>query len=306
VGETTIGLEELFHVYDAAMRLWADSCLAELAVWLDPSMAGLPREAFQKQPAQFAAPVVTADLLLTAGVGRLMHVEYETRPDDDLVRRMYDYRGRMMREFPGYRLTQHVLVLGSGWVRGYDDVKTFGFALDVRVRYVRDHEPWEFLSNPVLAPFAVLAQGSRSQREQSFAAAIRLLRDSDLPQRWVLLQVTEALARIRLDPLTIERIEKENGMSIQPLVEFYRDTEVGHRLQDLGRAEGREQGVELGREGVLLALLRSRFADGPQVREAARRLAEWEDEAAAVEAIIAASGPGSLLGAEPPRAAGSR
>jgi hypothetical protein len=96
--------------------------------------------------------------------------------------------------------------------------------------------------------------------------------------------------------LTIERIEKENGMNIQPLVDFYRDTEVGHRLQDLGR----EEGVELGREGVLLALLRSRFADGPQVRTAAHRLAEWDDEAAAIEAISAASGPGSLLTAEQP------
>jgi len=201
----------------------------------------------------------------------------------------------MMREYPGFRLSQHVLVLGNGQVRGYDDLPTFGFALDVRVIYLREHDPAEFLANPVLAPFAALGRGSPALREEALGAAIRLLRDSDHPQRWVLLQVTEALARIRLDPLTIERIEKENGMNIQPLVDFYRDTEVGHRLQDLGRDEG----VGLGREGVLLALLRSRFADGPQVREAAHRLAEW-DEAAAIEAISAASGPGSLLSAEQP------
>jgi hypothetical protein len=296
--EKEIGLDELHDVYDTAMRLWADACLAEMVRWLDPSVAELPEKAFQKKPTQFAVPLVTADLLVTAGPNRLMHVEYESGPDKDLVRRMYDYRGRMMREYPGYRLTQYVLVLGNGLVRGYDDLAAFGFALDVRVVYFREYDPAEFLSSPVLAPFAALGRGSPAAREEALGAAIRLLWGSDHPERRLLLQITKALARTHLDSVAIDRIEKENGMNIQPLVDFYRDTEVGQRLQDLGREEGRELGREQGREKVLLALLRSRFADGPQVRAAARRLAEWDDEAAAIEAITAASGPGSLLDAE--------
>ena len=269
MGETTLGLDELQQAYDTAMKLWADECLMEMAKWLDPSVAALPRSAFRKLPTVFAAPLVTADLLVAAGHRRLLHVEYESRPRDDLVRRMYDYRGRMMREFPGYRLTQHIVVLGTGVVRGYDDLDRFGFALDVRLVYLRDHDPAEFLADPIWAPFAALARGTRVEREQSLGAAIRLISNSEHPQRRVLLQVAEALARIRLPPLVIERIERESGMNIQPLVNMYLTTEVGHRIEDIGREKGLEQGREQGREEMLLALLRSRFGDGSELGAAA-------------------------------------
>src|SRR4051794_33583425 len=103
------------------MRWWADACLAELAGWLDPAGAKLPSTGFAKLPTSFTAPLVTADLLLSAGESRLMHVEYESSPKPDLVQRMYEYRGRIMREYPKRRLTQHLLILATGVVRGFDD-----------------------------------------------------------------------------------------------------------------------------------------------------------------------------------------
>jgi hypothetical protein len=122
------------------------------------------------------------------------------------------------------------------------------------------------------------------------------------------LQVAEALARIRLPPLVIERIERESGMSIEPLVNMYLTTEVGHRIEDIGREKGREQGLEQGleqgreqgREDVLLALLRTRFGDGSELGAVAHQLAQGNDEATVIEAILAASSPGSLLGPVPP------
>jgi hypothetical protein len=299
VTDATGGLDDLFHVYDAAMRLWAESSLPEVAAWLDPALTGVPASMFQKKPTAFAAPVVQADLLVQVGPQKLMHVEYESSPDKDLVRRMYDYRGRIMREYPGFRLTQYVIVLGTGTVEGYDDLERFGFLLDVRVVYLREHDPADFLKDPLLAPFAVLGRGSRKIRAQSLGAAMRLLRDSgDLRVR-VLLQVLDALAQIRLDRSTIERVRKESGLSIEPLVRFYKDTEVGLRLQDLGREKGREEGREEGRERSALALLRTRFGDSAQVRAAAQRFSHW-DEAAAVEAIVAAPDVDTLLSMDPP------
>jgi hypothetical protein len=84
-------------------------------------------------------------------------------------------------------------------------------------------------------------------------------------------------------------------MSIEPIVEFYRDTEVGHRLQDLGR----EQGLEQGREGMLLAMVRARFGNHSDVPAIVQRLAGWNDQAAAA-AITAAASPAELLRAQPP------
>ncbi|HST80958.1 MAG TPA: hypothetical protein VLL08_04345 [Kineosporiaceae bacterium] len=79
-------------------------------------------------------------------------------------------------------------------------------------------------------------------------------------------------------------------MSIEPMVDFYRDTEVGHRLQSIGREEGRE--------AVLLALLQSRFGDCSPVREVARRLADGDDQAAAVAAIMRSPDLLSLVSAQ--------
>jgi hypothetical protein len=272
------------------MRLWAEPSLPEVARWLDPTVAAVPIVAFQKLATRFAVPMMEADLLIKAGDDRLMHAEFQAFPDSGLVQRMYEYRGRIMQAYPGMRLDQYVLVLGSDTIASFDCLKTRGFALDVRVIYLREHDPAEFLADPLLAPFAVLARGSRAVREASLAAAFRVLAESRHPRRQVLLQVTEALARIRLDELTIKRIERENGMSIEPMVDFYRDTEVGHRLQSIGREEGRE--------AVLLALLQSRFGDCSPVREVARRLADGDDQAAAVAAIMRSPDLPSLVSAQ--------
>lgn len=277
--------------YDAAMRRWAEHNLPTLAGWLDPTVAGLAPTAYARQATAFTVPTIYADLLISAGKNRLMHVEYETSPRKDLATRMYNYRGRIMSLHPKAHLTQHVLVLGAGWVRGHDDLRN-GFILDVRVTYLREQDPADFLSDPVLAPLAVLARGTRKQRERYFAAALRLIRDSAHPWASELIQTAETLAHIRLDPNTIGRIRKENGMSIKPLVEHYRNTEVGHHLQRIGREEEKQE--------VLLALLHRRFGNQPEASSAIlQHLAGWT-VTDAMDAILDAPNIETLLTAKPP------
>jgi hypothetical protein len=281
---------EIDQPYDAAMRRWAERNLPPVAGWLDPTVAGLAPSAFVQRVATFAVPNVFADLLTTAGKNRLMHIEYETSPRKSLVPRMFNYRARIMTLYPKTRLTQHVIVLGNGRVRGHDDVSN-GFILDLRIVYLRDRDAAEFLQNPVMAPLAVLTRGRRERRERSFAAALRLIRDGGHPGAGELLQTAETLALIRLDRFTIDRIRKENGMSIQPLVDHYRDTEVGQHLRRLGREEEKT--------AMLLAMVQSRFGRQPDASAIAQRLTGWT-EREAVDAILAASSIESLLTAEPP------
>ncbi len=137
----------------------------------------------------------------------------------------------------------------------------------------------------------MLARGTRNRREQSFGAALRLIRDSGHPRTGELFQIAETLALIRLDPATIDRIRKKNGMSIQPLVDHYRDTEVGRHLQRLGREEEKQK--------MLLALLHSRFGDQSAASALVQRLATWP-ESAAIDAILSAPDIEELLTVEPP------
>jgi len=224
-----------------------------------------------------------------------MHVEYETSPRNGLVTRMFNYRGRIMEQHPKAYLTQHILVLGNGRIRGHDDVRN-GFILDLRIIYLRECDPADFLKDPVLAPLAVLARGRRKQRERSLAAALRLIRDSGHPQTAELMQTAETLALIRLDATTIDRIRREHGMSIQTLVDHYRNnTEVGQHIERICRQEGRQEE----RQETLLLLLHSRFGDSPHSAAIVGRLTEWT-KSAALDAILAAPDIETLLTAEPP------
>jgi hypothetical protein len=79
-----------------------------------------------------------------------------------------------------------------------------------------------------------------------------------------------ALATITLDPTTINLIGKETGMSIQSLVEFYRQTDVGQGIL--------EQGVQRGQVRLLAALIRDRFGDDDQIATIAGLLAQIPEE----------------------------
>jgi hypothetical protein len=223
-----------------------------------------------------------------------------------------------MKHYPDAQFTQYVIVLGNGLVRGHDDLERFGFALDLRVIYLRERDPAEFLTSPELAPLAVPARGSGAVREQSLAAAFRLLKNSSHPRVIDLRLSAEMLAGIRLDRPTIDRIARECGMDIsdiRPMVEYFRDTEWSQNLlreseakvrqqaleqgQQQGQQQGLEQGLERGRERMLVALLRTRFGDDAHVQEAAHHLASW-DEGAAIGAVTEAVDPQSLLTAQPP------
>ena len=302
MGDRDDGQRELHHRYDWAMRSWAESNLAGVASWLDPSLSGLPAEAFVKRPTAlrgsevFNGPLMHADLVVSVGSERLMHVEYETSPQPDFAQRMLEYRTRIMGEYPGVRLTQHVIVLGDGRAQGYDDVEAYGIALELHRVYLREHDPAEYLKDPLLALFAVLARGSRREREQSLGAAMRLLRDSGHPlaSRWY--ACAKTVAGIRLDGSTINRIEKESMMDLHPtVVDFFREQKCVQRMVE----EGKEQGKLLTRERFLLVLLRTRFGDCPDAEIAARRLVDWDEEAA-IAAITAAADVASLLSAQPP------
>ncbi len=64
---------------------------------------------------------------------------------------------------------------------GHDDYEANDFVLNLRPVYLREHDPTKYLSDPFLAPLATLARGSPEEREQSFAAALRLLARSEHP-----------------------------------------------------------------------------------------------------------------------------
>lgn len=216
----------------------------------------------------------------------------------DLVARLLIYRGLILREHPRKHVTQHVVVLGNGRLRGYDDLSGQGFALDLRVTYLREVSASVFLAEPGLAPLAALACGSNGERQLAFAAGLRLIHERGGQRSRELLEFAAVLATIRLDRHTINKIVKEIGMTVESIAAEFYDTEFGQELVRMGRVEGRNEARVEARVEMLTALLTERFGDHPDLPATARRLADWPG-GAAVHAVTSAT-TWEDIPAEPP------
>jgi hypothetical protein len=187
-------------IFDTAMRGVMEADPGAVCWLLGVQVEGSP----QVLPAVFPIGKLEVDLLLRVAVDQLVHVEYVRRVDADLVHRMLGYRSVISRDHPG-RLSQHVVVLGEGNVRGHEDPVGTGFWLDLNVIYLRDVEPGRLLEVPSLAPLAAMGRGSPTARAEAYAQSLRLVRKFGGSRAARLMQFTTVLATITLDsPIYLE------------------------------------------------------------------------------------------------------
>jgi hypothetical protein len=260
-------------VYDNAVRLLAAVDVAAMCRWLKLDVEGEPERLSESLPTH----AQNADLVVRIGPGRLAQVEFTRRPEPWFAERMIEYRSRIMTRERGCALSQHVVVLDRGraprFVRDGDE-----FAMRLHVTYLRDHEPVEFLTDPSLAPLAVLA------RSTGIAGHVHALREAldvlagvnDPRRREKLTGVASVLAAIHLDADTIERVTKESDMPIS-----LEGTVAGRSLEARGEARGRRT--------VIATLLRRRFGDDDRIPTVAERLASLPQELAVSTALEAAT-----------------
>lgn len=218
----------------------------------------------------FPTTTLATDLLLADGETHVVHIEYESRPRPVIIARMLIYRGMIMRDHPRCQVDQYVIVLGDTRVT---KVRGWPWSLPFRVIYLRELNAERFLTEPALAPLAVLAKGTPDQRRAAFTRALELIRSRGGDRVKELVDQASALATIRLDRPTINQIIEEAGMTVESIVEFYRETVIGQALKDAGRQEGREEGREEGLEAAMSALLTARFGDDVRIPSVASRLA---------------------------------
>jgi hypothetical protein len=280
-------------VYDAAMRGLMEGDPAAACRLLGVEVVGEPKVL----PSVFSASSLTVDLLLRVAPGRLVHVEYVRAATRDLVTRMLGYRWVVMRDHPDDLLSQHVVVLGEGRVRGHDDPARTGFWLDLNVVYLREVEAARLLADVSLAPLAALGRGSPSE---AYAQSLRVACERGGARAGRLIQFATTLATITMDPSIIWKFVGEVGMSVESIADLFvadlfRDTKFGQALIQQGLDTGREEG----REHLLVALLRDRFGPHPDLPAVAQRLASWPD-AASIQAITAAASLDELARAQPP------
>ncbi len=280
-------------IYDRAMRQIAEADLGVFCRWLGVPPTGPPEVLSGSFPAQ----TLYADLVVRVRPGQLLHAEYARDAEPDLAIRMAAYRVRLMEKHPGSSIRQIAIVLGDGRVASCDDPRS-GFALGLQALYLRECAPETLLSDPHLAPLAVLASQA-SGRELATALSVIRTGTTPGPQQDALLEATAVLATIRLDGPTIDRVRRETGMTVESIADFYSETEVGQELMSRGNQQGIEQGIEQGVLETLTRLLRARFGDQAGLEAVAARLARWQDQDAAVTAVTRAAELGSIPADQP-------
>ncbi len=144
-------------MYDNICKFLAENYKDDLATWL----LGVPIKLTKLSPTELSNEPIRADsLILLQSEELILHIEFQTDPDDEIPFRMIDYRIRGYRRFPHKEMRQVVIYLRK---TGSESVYKNNFRLTSTYHEFEVIRLWEqstdkFINTPGLLPFAVLSQ----------------------------------------------------------------------------------------------------------------------------------------------------
>ena len=241
-------------MFDNACKFLAENFSEDYATWL----LGRPVQLTKLSPTELSLEPIRADsLILEQSEDLVLHLEFQTEPDEKMGFRMLDYRVRVYRRFPLKTMHQVVIYLKptkSALV--YQDSFQLGETIH-RYRVVR---LWEqssevFLKKGGLFPLAILTE-SENPIIRLREVAQRLDTIEDLGMRANLMAATALFAGLVMEPETIKTILRNDIMKESA---FYQDILQEGRLE--GRLEGEREGkLKVGQQLLQLGMSLSQVA----------------------------------------------
>lgn len=233
-------------MYDNICKFLAGEFSTDFASWLQGRpvfMTELPAQELSSEP-------IRADsLILQATRRRLInHLEFQTKPDEDMAFRMADYFIRIYRKFAGYEIWQVVIYLVRTQSSLVYETEFSVPQMQHRFRVIRMWEqPIErFLTRPGLLPLAVL-----SQCENPETALVQVATEIDRIEsprhRANLAAASGILAGLVLEKDLISQILRRDMMRESVIYQQWRE-EVYQEAQEEVYQQALEEGINLGRE----------------------------------------------------------
>jgi predicted transposase/invertase (TIGR01784 family) len=249
-------------MYDNTCKFIAENFPDAIATWL----LGKSVKLTQLSPKELSLEPIRADsLILQQSEDLVLHVEFQTKPSEEIPFRMADYRLRVYRRFPQKRMVQVVVYLKPSKSplvsQDYFRIKE----LQARFRVIRLWEqPKEiFFQLPGLLPFAVLSK-TDNRYEVLKQVAIELDKIESRRDRSNLSAASNILAGLALDEYTISQIIRRDIMRESVIYQaILREGElIGEQRGRLegeqrGRLEGEQQGILEGKQQIARNLLKS-------------------------------------------------
>lgn len=95
-------------MYDNTCKFLAENFPTDFASWI----LGEPIPLTELKPSELSAKPIRADsLIFLMSAGIILHIEFQTNPDENMAFRMLDYWVRLRRKFPNKKIYQVVIYL---------------------------------------------------------------------------------------------------------------------------------------------------------------------------------------------------
>ena len=249
-------------MFDNICRYIAEQFSADLASWLLDQPVALTK----LSPSElFLEPIRADALILLQSDTLVLHVEFQTRPDEAIAFRMADYRLRVYRRFPDKRMKQVVVYLKPSRSQLVYQTRFELPNLQHEFGVIRLwEEPTErFLQTPGLLPFAVLTQtDDRAAVLRTVGQRVEAL--ADRRQQSDLAASASLLAGLVLDKELIQRVLR---------TEMMRESVIYQDIKAEGRAEGEVTGRQKEASSLILRQLNRKLGNlAPEDEERIREL----------------------------------
>lgn len=220
-------------MYDNICKYLAENFSEDLASWL----LGEPIQLTELQPAELNVDPIRADsLILLNNDNLILHLEFQTRPDEKMAFRMLDYRVRAYRRFPNKAMRQIVIYLkesDSALIeQNFFEIPNLSFRFDIIKLWKQPTEV--FLNSSGLLPFAALTKtldpaATLQTVSQTLEQITPKVRQNDIAA------CTEILAGLILDKQFIRQILKD---------EIMKESVIYQDIFQQGKQEGKQEGTQ--------------------------------------------------------------
>ncbi len=224
-------------MYDSTCKFIAANYSEDIAKWL----IGKAIRLTEIKPSELSLEPIRADSVIFLGSDEIiLHIEFQTKPSEEIPFRMLDYAVRLHRKYPNLDIHQVVIYLlesSSPLVRQEE--------LNLKNTYHKFNviRLWEtptetLLETPGLYPFAVLSQeNNREQTLQKIGEKIETI--DNLTTQSNIAASTAILAGLLLDKTLIQRLLRNDLM---------KESVIYQEIESTGIEKGRQQ------EGISLIL----------------------------------------------------
>lgn len=237
-------------MYDNICKFLAENYSSDFARWV----FGEPKGLTTLSPTElFVEPIRADALILLQSSDVVLHLEFQTQPDDAIPFRMADYRLRVHRRYPNKDMRQLVIYLkstGSKLVR--QNVFTIsGMRHEFEVIRLWEQPTADLLRFPGLLPLAILGRtDDRTQTLREISSLIDNL--GDRREQSNIAAATSLLAGLVLKKDVISAVLRE---------EIMQDSVIYQDIKKQGVKEGLEQGVQQGQAILVVRLLKRRIGE---------------------------------------------